>query len=239
MEDTQKQTEQLPLADTANADGKDKERPAFCNKFSSAEELEKAYDNLQREFTKKCQANSALVRELETARSGERKEDEGEREPQTSRPEGQHTDLPTAENGDGAPTPFYESEDWDGRVSGFMQKYPSAARHAHEIAKELAKDRELATQSDCLEQAYFRVLRAADRPYEELAADDGFLEKYVYASERVRERIIEDYLREKIEMRVPPTIAASGRTHLTPPSRPKSIREAGGIVKNMLENRRI
>lgn len=239
MEDTQKQTEQLPLAESADANGNDKERPAFCNKFSSAEELEKAYDNLQREFTKKCQANSALVRELEAARSGERKEDEGEREPQAARPEGQHTDLPTADNGDGAKTPFYESEDWDGRVNGFMQKYPSAARHTAEIAKVLAEDKELAMQSDCLEQAYFRVLRATDRPYEELADDEKFLEKYVYANERVRERIIEDFLREKIETRVPPTIAASGRTHLTPPSRPRSIREAGGIVKNMLENRRI
>ena len=51
MEEMQKQTENVPLAEPCAADG-DKDRPAFCNKFATADELERAYDNLQREFTK-------------------------------------------------------------------------------------------------------------------------------------------------------------------------------------------
>lgn len=72
-----------------------------------------------------------------------------------------------------------------------------------------------------------------------MVSDDDFLEKYVYGNQRVKDRIIERYLLENIDAQVPRTIAGSGRTHVTPPSRPKSIREAGGIVKNMLANRRI
>ena len=63
----QKQTENVPLAEPCAADG-DKDRPAFCNKFATADELERAYDNLQREFTKKCQQNSELTRALAEAR---------------------------------------------------------------------------------------------------------------------------------------------------------------------------
>ena len=67
MEEVQKQTEDLsPEAHVDEA--ADKERTAFCNKFATADELEKAYDSLQREFTKKCQVNSRLSRERDYGR---------------------------------------------------------------------------------------------------------------------------------------------------------------------------
>ncbi len=236
MEDTQKQTEALP-PETGNGEP-DKEKTAFCNKFATADELERAYDNLQREFTRKCQQYSRLEKEMSRLKSADAKGEESA-EPQTARPEGRDTETPTAANGAAAKTPAYESPDWESRVSGFFREYPSASTYAKEIAGELAKDRELATRDDCLERAYFRILRERDRPYEELASDDGFLEKYVYGNGKVRDRIIEEFLLKNMDVDAPRIIAGSGRTHVTPPSRPKSIRETGGIVKNMLANRRI
>ena len=235
MEEVQKQTEDLsPEAHVDEA--ADKERTAFCNKFATADELEKAYDSLQREFTKKCQVNSRLSRELEELRNAKVTTDG---EPLTARPEGRGNETPTALNGVEATTPVYESPDWECRVGEFMKKYPQAARYTQSIAKTLAGDPSLAMREDCLERAYFDVLVKADRTPEEVVADDDFLEKYVLDNPRVKDRIIEKYLLENLDAEIPRTIAGSGRTHVTPPSRPKSIREAGGIVKNMLANRRI
>ncbi len=235
MEEVQKQTEDLsPAAPVGEPE--DKERTAFCNKFATADELERAYDSLQREFTRKCQANSRLSREIEELRNAKATTDG---EPPTARPEGREIETPTALNGAEATTPVYESPDWESRVGEFMKKYPQAARYTQSIARTLAHDPSLASREDCLERAYFDVLVKADRPPEEVVADDDFLEKYVYDNPRVKDRIIERYLLENLDAEVPRTIAASGRTHVTPPSRPKSIREAGGIVKNMLANRRI
>lgn len=235
MEEVQKQTEDLSPDAPVEA-SEDKERTAFCNKFATADELEKAYDSLQREFTKKCQVNSRLSRELEELRNAK---ETTYGEPPTARPEGREKETPTALNGAKATTPVYESPDWESRVGEFMKKYPQAARYTQSIAKTLAQDQSLAMREDCLERAYFDVLVKADRTPEEVIADDDFLEKYVFDNPRVKDRIIEKYLLENMDAEVPRTIAGSGRTHVTPPSRPKSIREAGGIVKNMLANRRI
>lgn len=238
MEDMQKQTENVSPAEPCAADV-DKDRPAFCNKFATADELERAYDNLQREFTKKCQQNSELTRALAEAREIPAVIAEEGGEPEEERPEGRETETPTALNDSDPTTPRYELPDWEEKVKDFARDYPSAERYFKEIAKELASDNGLATRDDCLERAYFNVLRKADRPLKELAADDDFLEKYVYGNEKVKDRIIEEFLLKHNDVAAPRTIAASGRTHVTPPSRPKSIREAGGIVKNMLEHRRI
>lgn len=238
MEDMQKQTEAIPLEVQESAT-EDKEKTAFCNKFSTAEELEKAYDNLQREFTKKCQQNSELTRALKAAKSANGPEIDLNEEPEDARPEGRENETPTAFNGAKPTTPLYESEDWDNRVSEFLKIYPSAERYTGAIAKALAKDAELAKREDCLERAYFHALLEADRPLEDIANDESFIEKYVIGNDRIKERIIEEFLRRNMDVQAPRTIAASGRTHVTPPSRPRSIREAGGIVKNMLANRRI
>lgn len=238
MEDMQKQTETLPLAPQTSA-AEDKERTAFCNKFATADELEKAYDNLQREFTKKCQQNSELTRALQAVKDMGAETANTDGEPTAERPEGRENETPTALNGDAPTTPRYECADWDDKVSEFMKKYPAAERYAKGIAEALAADRQLACRDDCLERAYFTALQKADKTYDEIAADEEFLKEYVYGNERIRDRIIEEFLLKNMDVNAPRTIAASGRTHVTPPSRPRSIREAGGIVKNMLANRRI
>lgn len=242
MEEMQKQTE-IVSPDQQEAVVGDKDRTAFCNKFATADELEKAYDNLQREFTKKCQANSRLSRELDelksVAKNAEEKADLYAVKPPAAQTEGREKETPTEEISAAAKTPAYELPDWESIVAEFMKKYPSAERYTQKIAKALAEDRDLAMADNCLERAYFNVLLKGDKPYDQLASDEEFLEKYVYCNQKVKDRIIEEFLLKNINEDAPRTIAASGRTHVTPPSRPKSIREAGGIVKNMLANRRI
>lgn len=238
MEDTQKQTENVPREED-KAHTADKDKPAFCNKFATADELEKAYDNLQREFTKKCQQNSELSRALKQTAQAVQKCGRTDGEPRMSQTEGREKETSTETECDCAKTPVYDSPEWENKVSEFFREYPAAQRYTDKIAKALASDADLAKRGDCLERAYFAVLRQADRPYEEIAGDESFLEKYVYGNQKVKDRIIEEFLRKNTEVVAPRVIAASGRTNVTPPSRPKSIREAGGIVKNMLANRRI
>lgn len=84
--DTQKQIV------TAPPEGADNGNRIFCGKFASVGELEKAYDSLQSEFTRKCQRNAWLEKRFEeseaargeTGKDGKHTGEEGKDTPSTS-----------------------------------------------------------------------------------------------------------------------------------------------------------
>lgn len=243
MEETkQKQTEtDCPLAqdgsqeDKIMTDGQDKDKTVFCNKFSSAEELEKAYNNLQKEFTKKCQQNAMLIKkfnELKDLSQANALQDNFQTQPKERDTETPSTNN-TAEN-----RLQYALPDWEEKVKAFLQQYPIANRFTGKIATILAQNDDLSCQGDCLELALLQVLQNENRSFEEIAEDQEFLKTYIFNNEKIKDVIIKEYLRN-LNVNTPTVIAENGRTSICPPSRPKSIRDASGIVKNMLANRRI
>lgn len=246
MQEEQKQTDIIPPEQTDGAatdieqspvekPETDKDKTVFCNKFSSAQELEKAYDNLQREFTKKCQRNSDLTKKLAEVQS---KMQDNADERGESRPQEREIEASAMQTVD-ENLPVYALPDWDEKVKGFMQEYPEAHKYTDSIAGEIAADENLSRDKDCLRKAFLRVLKRNDVPYEQLVEDENFLQKYVYGNDRIRDYFEKRILLDNIQVSPPSVIRSSGLTSVTPPSRPKSIREAGGIVKKMLANRRI
>lgn len=191
----------------------DNEASASVGKFANSDELLKAYNHLEAEFTKKCQ---------------QLKEAERRSEP---------TIAPSAAEGS---APLYESEDWDEKVAEFLERYPIAEEYAKEIGAILSEDKALAGRQDCLEAALGRaVAKNYQRPESKLE-DEAFLEKYVYHNDKIRDKVIEDYLAGLSPLvGAPRTLPHGGAAAIIPPTRARSIEEAGAMAEKLIRSRRI
>ncbi len=135
--------------------------------------------------------------------------------------------------------PVFAQVGWKDKVTDFLQRYPIAKQFSAQIGSEIAQNQSLQQDGDCLEKALAAVLATAYISPEKLAGDEEFLQKYIYENNAVKDKIIQEYL-DGLQQNLPPkSISSRGRTALTPPSRPKSIAEAGSVIKAMLDNRRI
>lgn len=136
------------------------------------------------------------------------------------------------------PVPQYTLPDWQERVQTFLQEVPAAQRFVRAIGQELLNDPALAQRPDCLEAACNRVLSQAYRPPEELVQDPEFCKRYVYDNPHIQAAVIERYLRALQQHQPPRTLPRSGQFALAPTDKPRSIREAGKIMQEMLTHRR-
>ena len=192
---------------------KENEGSASVGKFANSDELMKAYKNLEAEFTKKCQ---------------QLKESERRSEP---------TELPSAQVGS---APLYEREDWEDRVAAFLGEYPIAEEYAKEISAVLAEDGALAAQENCLEIALGRAVAKNYRKPESIIEDESFLEDHVYHNDKIRDRVIRDYLEGLTPLAgAPRTLPHGGAAAIIPPTRARSIEEAGAMAEKLIKSRRI
>ena len=193
--------------------GKDNESAASVGKFASSEELLKAYKNLEAEFTRKCQQLKESERRSE----------------------------PAAEvAADAGSAPLYESEEWDDKVAAFLGEYPIAEEYAKDIARLLSEDRALAGRDNCLEIVLGKVLAKNYRRPESIVEDEAFLEEHVYRNDKIRDRVIRDYLEGLSGLAgAPKTLPHGGAAAIIPPSKPRTVAEAGAMAEKMIRSRRI
>lgn len=211
MQENTEQTVALPEEDLKPI--ADNEKAVSLGKFANGEELLKAYKNLESEFTKKCQ----MVKELEARSASSPAEKGGERS-----------------------TPLYADENWDEKVASFVSAYPIAKEYAAEISSIIKEDPDLASNERCLEIALGKAV-AKDRKTPESIIEDGeFLEKYVYKNEKIRDKFVKDYLSELSPLSgVPDLITHGGAASVLPPTRARSLSEAGAIAEQLIKERRI
>lgn len=166
--------------------------------------------------------------------------DEAAKSEAQERPENVHgqegekdTDTPEKTNN------VFDGTDWKKRVEKFFTDYPLAKRFVAQIGKEIADDISLHTDGQCLEKALLRVLCREYVAPEQLAGDETFLQSYVLTNDAVKQAIVDEYL-DNLQKSAPVrAITSGGQITLAPPSRPKSIEEAGAVIRTMLNNRRI
>lgn len=123
----------------------------------------------------------------------------------------------------------YMKEDWQERVNKFVENTPAAAPFRAEIAREIL-DNGLDANPNCLELAASKVLLKNYRAPESLAEDDDFVENHILKNEKIRDRIIKDYLCSVAGTRSVKTIGAGGQPAISPAPRPKTIGEAGKMT---------
>lgn len=214
MQENMEQAVVSPAEEVAAATPQtDNEGAASVGKFANSDELLKAYNHLEAEFTKKCQ-------QLKTA----------ERRSEPSTP------TMAAEGS----APLYEKEDWDEKVAVFLEKYPIAEEYAKDIGAILTEDKALAGRDDCLEVALGRAVAKNYKKPESIVEDETFLEKYVYHNDKIRDKVIADYLAGLSPLSgAPRTLPHGGAAAIIPPLRAKSIEEAGAMAEKLIRSRRI
>jgi hypothetical protein len=169
----------------------DKESDASYGKFKSAEELLKAYQSLEGEFTKRSQQLKEYEKMDVTG-------------------------------------PI----DWEGKVRDFLATYPVAERYTEEIATEIEKDGDAVKHENCLETALLSVLSKKVKTPDELAADPEVVERVITTN---RDKVIEDYL-QRVKTDLPKTLPKGGSAPVNAPYRPRTVAEAGELVKKIIDN---
>ncbi len=194
-------------------------------KFESAEKLKTAYENLEREFTRKSQLLSVFQKDQE-----ELKEEGNNCNDSESKDAGCQKEIMS----DDVTTPFWEKIGWDEEVQKFLKDNPLAKSHAKEISKLVLEDKELLSSERPLYAAWAKWLENNYKTPEQLLSDENFLAS-VQANEKVRRGVIKNYLTE-INSRetTPPLFASSDGAGLSDNRKsPKSFDEVRELVKKI------
>ncbi len=157
-------------------------------KFSSVEELQKAYKSLEAEFTKRSQK------------------------------------LAEYEN---------KTISWQDKVDNFLTKNPDAEQYAEQIVQEFREDKTIQNEDNALDIAYSRALKKLIVPYEKLATDSEFLDRYIYSNPEVTNKIITSYLSNLKTLGPVDLIGEGGNFATSPNNKPKSIRDCGKFVEKL------
>lgn len=177
-------------------------------KFKDVQSLQEAYVNLQSEFTRKCQRLSEVEKD-------------------NCRLKSEQNNL----------QPFYEKPEWDEYVKQFLANNSTAQNYASEIMEILTKDKVLASMPNSLELAFDRVKASKYKSESELASDPNFIDKYIINNEKIKQKIINDYL-DVIKQNKSPQLINSTRTGsvgLTPFNRPTSLSEAKMLAEKLFK----
>ena len=183
-------------------------------KFSCAEDLVNAYNNLQAEFTRKCQKLSEIQKEFAEKEIKETSKDETENV-----------------------SPAYENENWRTRVAEFLMQNEQAKEFSREISNEILNDKNLQNLPDMLEIAWGRVLPKNYKTPDKLASESSFMEKFVLSNDDVKKKVIGNYLDEI--RKAPPVIGSGikgGISLLTKTSKPNNLNDAKALAEKFFKN---
>lgn len=128
--------------------------------------------------------------------------------------------------------PEFEKTGWQDAVSTFLSEYPEAKEYSAEIGKILIENPQIRNDKNPLERAYMSILSGRKSP-EKLADDEEFLVEFIYNSDKVRDKIISNYLAE-LNNNLPGVMAKGGETFITPPKSPKNLKEAMNLAERLL-----
>lgn len=178
-------------------------------KFKSVQALMDAYENLQSEFTKKCQMLSAFQKD-KTAQAEENQNSElvGESQPQEE------------ENG--------FSQD---AFAQFLEANNEANHYREEIQQSLVSATEQTNSP--YEVAWAKVLLNHLKEGDKIS--DPIINQYVLSDENVRNKIIESYLKDITKAKPPITISSrmGDRVSSAPTENPKTLADAKRLVDKM------
>lgn len=177
-------------------------------KFKDSETLLNAYNELQSEFTRKCQKLSETEKKLQ--------------EFNVNQVSGEDETLKKDEFA------------WNQNISEFLQSHKNAEHLVEEITNEMMKSSDLKNSPDGLEKAYMKVIEDKYTPQDELAKNQEFLNKYIYNNDEIKNKIINEYVSSLQVQRNPINVNNSGYNGGVAVSRNfGSIEEAGRYVEKM------
>lgn len=177
-------------------------------KFKDAQALLGAYNELQSEFTRKCQKLSEVQKRLD-----EQKLDQN------------------VDNGKEIKKEFA----WDNKLESFLQMHKNASGMVEDITNEMIENNS-EINDDAIEKAYLSVLEKNFQPHENLAKNEEFLNKYIYSNDVIKNKIINDYVSSLQDIKSPIQVASVGQIGSVA-STPKfnNLADANKYVENMFK----
>ena len=174
-------------------------------KFKDTESLLTAYNNLQAEFTRKCQ---------------KLKEIEKERENQSSKIENQS---------------LFEKEDWQKEVVSFLNKNIEAKPYSKEISEILMNDKELAKQPNALDIAWAKVVQKTYKKPDEVLTSEYIDQYLSNNEEVKNKLLLEALKSVKTTSAPKVMGSNSGSISMPKTVMPTTLKEAKNIVSKFFE----
>lgn len=193
---------------------------SLLKKFKDVKSLENAYENLEKEFTRKSQLLSQM----------QKNELNNEQKCDISCEKEEKTDEFS---------PIWEKDEWNKSVSDFLDKNPNASKYATEICDIILKDKDVQSSSQPLLSAYTKFLESNFKTKDEIFLDENSLQE-ITKNQKVRDAVIKDYLHSiKNRNYVPPVFlnkdgGGIAESAIEPP---KTLEEAKELVKKILINK--
>ena len=192
---------------TGFGDGTEMQDGSPLGKFKNSEKLLDAYNELQSEFTRKCQRLSDAEKKLQ----------EIALENSASKVQEQPNEFA-----------------WSTNIREFLQSHKNASSLVDEITEEIINDELLRSSIDGLEKAYARVIEKKYVPHSELAKDQDFLKKYIYSDDQIKNKIIKEYVNSLQNTKSPISISNEGYSRgVASGNKIESLEEARKYVENM------
>lgn len=177
------------------------EAGSLFGKFKDAKSLLDAYNNLQKEFTRRSQRLNELEKEVSKNQANE------------------------------ATTFESDGENWHEVVARFIEANPKAKTYATEISEEIINDRSMS-----IERAYERVLARHFVEPKEMVNNEEFLNRYIYSSELIRDRILQEFFEGLKNNPVPKLMGLDkGEINMTSKKAPATIADAGKLALDLLK----
>lgn len=215
----------------------------FLGKFQSLEEVLKAYQALESNYTKKCQLIAKLKKDIQSLQDSQiAKEQNSQNTLVAPTPENMQSskaqdnssiepfDLGSNISDNVSGLNKTELYDLDAQIESFFQAYPQAKQYARLIGQAITAAKP--TMIDFLSAFVSVLLSISPQDY---LSDQDFLENFVYTNEKIKQYFIQSYLDGLCKGAQPKTIC--GKTaviSVTPPISPKSLDEACNLAKKIL-----
>lgn len=204
----QPETADVQTVATDDDIGTEMQEGSPLGKFKNSAKLLDAYNELQSEFTRKCQKLSDVEKKLQDVLVQD-----------SSRVKEDNTQNDFA---------------WKEKINEFLQSHNKASGLMEEIANEMAENKTSNVGIEELEKAYSKVIERKYIPENELAMNEEFLNKYIYSNDQIKNKIINEYVSTLQNNKNPITITNDGFSRgVASSNKFGSLEEARKYVENM------
>lgn len=224
---------QVAEANNIDLAGEKEQSGSPFGKFKNADSLFEAYNNLQSEFTRKCQKVKELELKLNdnlsvnsdlTENISENIVENIKNNNENSVAENLYKNNTENQETD---KPQYLNSDWQTNVAEFIKNNPDAKHFAKEISDVLINNKEIANLKNALDISYAMVLSKKYKPAEVLLNDEDFINSQILSNENLKNKIISNYIKQVSQQKVPPVISkTSGSYFGLQKNIPKSLEDA-------------
>ncbi|MEG1510246.1 MAG: hypothetical protein RR454_07355, partial [Clostridia bacterium] len=131
----------------------------------------------------------------------------------------------------------FQKPDWHEKVKNFLNENPDANDFSEEIAQEILDNEQLARKDDCLMLAYNKALKNSIIEPAKLIDDENFVNEHILGNEKILNYVLQQYFNSLSQNQPPKVIKNGGNISITPAYKPKTIKEAGELTKNIFNLR--